>query len=259
MIKMWDREKVKREFAAYTANYDIKDPKIALKVGHTYMVAQLCEQIAKSIGLNDEDILIAWTCGMLHDIGRFEQVKRFGTFFDSLSVDHATFGADLLFKEGLFERFISQNDIDVTNVELIEQTIRVHSLFRIPEMGERETMFANILRDADKIDILRVNTQTRPEDVYNVSTQELRTSSVSEEVKKAFDEGHCAKRSDRTSAIDYLVGHVCLVYELVYPISRQIAFEQGYLYKLLEFVSDNPDTNAWFAHMKEAMQELRAR
>ena len=42
---------------------------------------------------------------MLHDIGRFEQIRRFGTFNDVQSVDHAEFGADLLFKEGLIRKF----------------------------------------------------------------------------------------------------------------------------------------------------------
>ena len=42
---------------------------------------------------------------MLHDIGRFEQIRRFGTFNDAQSVDHAEFGADLLFKECLIRKF----------------------------------------------------------------------------------------------------------------------------------------------------------
>ena len=92
-----DRQRVKEQFASYTRNYDPTDPKIALKIAHTYRVADHCEEIARSLGMNDEDIEIAWLLGMLHDIGRFEQVKRYGTFYDNQSVDHAEFGADLLF------------------------------------------------------------------------------------------------------------------------------------------------------------------
>ena len=50
---------------------------------------------------------------MLHDIGRFEQIKRYGTFNDSKSVDHGEFGADLLFKEQrLIEDYIDVRDYD---------------------------------------------------------------------------------------------------------------------------------------------------
>ena len=43
-------------------------------------------------------------------------------------------------------------------------------------------MFCNILRDADKVDIFRVNVDTPAEDIYNVTTEELKNSQVSPEV-----------------------------------------------------------------------------
>ena len=48
---MIDRKHVREQFASYTRNYDPTDPKIALKIAHTYRVADNCERIAKSIGL----------------------------------------------------------------------------------------------------------------------------------------------------------------------------------------------------------------
>lgn len=250
------RTRIVDEFNKYTAAYDIEDPKINLKVKHTYRVAALCEEIARSIGLSDNDIDIAWTCGMLHDIGRFEQVKRYGTFFDAQSVDHAQFGADLLFKDILYEVFVADGDNEKRS--LIEKAIRVHNVFRLPEnMTEREIMFSNILRDADKIDILRVNCETPTEDVYNVSTAELKNAAVSEDVKVAFMEKRCAKRHDRTSAVDYLVGHICLTFELVYKRSIELMFSQGYLDKLMQFESNNEDTQKWFAYMRTQMENYK--
>lgn len=250
------REHIEKEFKEYTDAYDSTDPKIKLKTDHTYRVATLCEEIAESIGLCGEDVTIAWTCGMLHDIGRFEQVKRYGTFFDSISVDHAQFGADLLFKEGLYERFVPADD--ERHKRLIEKAIRVHNVFRVPEdLSEREKVFANILRDADKIDILRVNCETPPEKVYNVTTQELKNAEASEEARAAFCERRCAKRSDKTSAVDYLVGHICLTFELVYKRSVEIVYEQGYLFKLLEFHSDNEKTNEWFQYMRKEIGKIK--
>ena len=48
------------------------------------------------MGLTGEDKDVAWLLGMLHDIGRFEQIRCFGTFNDGMSVDHAELGADIL-------------------------------------------------------------------------------------------------------------------------------------------------------------------
>lgn len=256
MIKI-NRTKITEEFKKYISNYDIHDSKIDLKVVHTYKVASLCEEIAKSLFLCDDDVSLAWMCGMLHDIGRFEQVKRYGTFNDRLSVDHAQFGADLLFKEGLFEQIVLE-DKTVSAYEeyrdITEKAIRAHNMFRIPEeLTERERIFANILRDADKIDILRANCMTPREEIYNVSTKELKASAVSSDVKKAFDEGHCAVRRKDNTPADHIVGHICFVFELVYPKSRNILFEQGYIYQILDFKSDNPDTANWFNHMRTVL------
>ena len=100
-----NRKNVINAFAEYVRNYDPSDEKIKLKIDHTYRVAGLCQRIAESLGLSEPDVDIAWLLGMLHDIGRFEQIRRFGTFNDVQSVDHAEFGADLLFKEGLIRKF----------------------------------------------------------------------------------------------------------------------------------------------------------
>ena len=78
-----DRERVKDRFASYCAHYDIEDTKVRLKVEHTYRVAELAEKIARSLDLDEGDVDIAWLLGMLHDIGRFEQLRRFNTFIDS--------------------------------------------------------------------------------------------------------------------------------------------------------------------------------
>ncbi|MDO4514868.1 MAG: SMP-30/gluconolactonase/LRE family protein [Lachnospiraceae bacterium] len=247
------KRNLQEAFEKYTAAYDLSDPKIKLKVDHTYRVAGMCEEIARSLSLSEEDVTFAWTCGMLHDIGRFEQVRRYGTFMDAKSIDHAQFGADLLFKEGLIRQMLGSY-VEAWSLELIEKTIRVHNVFCLPQtLSDREKLFADILRDADKIDILRVNCETPPEEVYNVSTWELRNSEVSEKAREAFKERRCAKRDDRMSAVDYLVGHVCLVFELVFPRSKELVREQGYLSALLNFSSDNEETCKWFAYMREEM------
>ena len=95
-----DRARCLKAFEGYVAAYDPADPKIALKVEHTYRVAGLAEGIAADEGLAAEDIDLAWLCGLLHDIGRFEQVRRYGTFSDARSESHAALGVHVLLDEG---------------------------------------------------------------------------------------------------------------------------------------------------------------
>ena len=81
-----DRQRVIDTFAAYVSNYDSGNTKVRLKIEHTYRVAGLCQAIGKSIGLTGSDLDIAWLTGMLHDVGRFEQLRRYNTFYDDKSV-----------------------------------------------------------------------------------------------------------------------------------------------------------------------------
>lgn len=226
-------------FDAYTSKYDLTDAKILLKYIHTGRVAENCERIAASLGLSDADLELAWEMGMLHDIGRFEQLRRYGTFMDADSIDHAEFGADLLFREGLIDCF----ETDASRYDLLEKTIRCHSRYRLPEnLNERERLFGNIIRDADKADIFRANYETGMEQIYNVTAEDLKNSSITPEVFDAFMEGHAVLRKLKKAPIDHLVGHLSLSFELVYEETRKIVKEQGYLKKLAEYASANPET-----------------
>ena len=249
-----NREAAKQAFAAYTEHYNSSDPKIKLKIDHTYRVAGLCDRIGRSIGLSGEELDLAWMCGLLHDIGRFEQIRRYHTFSDADSGDHAQLSCEILFgEEGRIRSFLSENRWD----RLLQTAVQWHSAYRIPEgLDEKTQMYCNLLRDADKIDILRVNLDTPMEEIYNVTTEELRTSEVTSEVMQAFDGHHAILRSLKKTAVDHAVGHISLVYELVYPESRAIVKEQGYLDRMMDFPTDNPETKKQFVHIREEMNRF---
>ena len=291
-----NRKNVINAFAEYVRNYDPSDEKIKLKIDHTYRVAGLCQSIAKSLNLSEADVDIAWLLGMLHDIGRFEQIRRFGTFSDADSVDHAEFGADLLFKEGLIRKFAEvyyekcelvgagneeagqaysrQKDCQKDCKEgklnseqvkcnegklagLLELAIRQHNKYRVKEgLTERQLMFCNILRDADKVDIFKVNAEVPMEIIYDVTTEELKNGIITKEVLESFYRKETVLKSLRKSAVDHIVGHISLLFELVYPESYRQAKEQGYVYKLLDFKSDVPEVDVEFGRMREYLDEF---
>lgn len=267
-----NRKNVINTFAEYVRNYDPSDGKIKLKIDHTYRVAGLCQSIAKSLNLSEADVDIAWLLGMLHDIGRFEQIRRFGTFSDADSVDHAEFGADLLFKEGLIRKFAEgyyekcelagagNEEATLSDSEqsgLLELAIRQHNKYRVKEgLTERQLMFCNILRDADKVDIFKVNAEVPMEIIYDVTTEELKNGVITKEVLESFYRKETVLKSLRKSAVDHIVGHISLLFELVYPESYRQAKEQGYVYKLLDFKSDVPEVNVEFGRMREYLDEF---
>lgn len=247
-----NREKAVRAFEDYVEQYNAEDEKIKLKIEHTNRVCALCEEIARRSGFDAHDVDLAWLAGLLHDVGRFEQLRRFGTFVDAESIDHAEFGADLLFREGRVRAYVEDASEDV----LLEKAVRRHSAYRLPaDLTSREAKFANLLRDADKIDILKVNVIVPLEEIYNVTTKELKNCKVSDAVMQGFFEGHAILRSLKKTPVDNVVGHISLVYELVYPVSYEIVYRQGFLDKLMNFQSDWQETNAQFEKIRGKMQK----
>ena len=93
-----DRAKARAAFDAYVAPYDAGNPRVALKIEHTLRVAELAEEIARAQGFTPAGIDLCWLAGLLHDIGRFEQLRRWDTFNDRASADHAVIGVDVLFE-----------------------------------------------------------------------------------------------------------------------------------------------------------------
>ncbi len=265
-----DRENVLRRFQEYTDAYDASDEKTALKIKHTYRVAGLCEQIARSEGMTKEEQDLAWLLGMLHDIGRFEQLRQYHTFIDADSVDHAALGAEILFgaggsgrqEEGEHSRNTAEGRIrqyveDASEDALLETAVRVHSAYRVPEeLDGRTSRFCHILRDADKIDILRVNLETPLEEIYNTTREVLAHAEVTEAVMESFRERHATLRSLKRTPVDHVAGHISLIYELVFPESFRLVKQQGYWERLLAFPSENPKTIRQFASLRAEMQRF---
>lgn len=275
-----NREHIKKTFQEYTDRYDSTNPKIKLKIDHTYRVADLCEQIAQSLELSAAEVDLAWLSGMLHDVGRFEQLRRYNTFSDAQSIDHARFAVELLYDEGLIADYVPEisttelvsdartwrsmggvNEFPTAQSEDIPlsdilQTLRIaigeHSAYRIQKgLDERTRMFCQILRDADKVDIFRVICDTPMEEVYGFQTKDILRSAITPEVMQAFYEHHAVLRKLKKCPADYIVAHGSLTFELVYPESLRIAKEQGYLKQMMSFQSENPDTAEIFEDLRK--------
>lgn len=244
-----DRRRAQEAFNSYAAGYDATNPRIALKVEHTLRVAELCERIARETGFTPAGVDLAWLCGLLHDIGRFEQLRRWDTFSDAASTSHAALGVEVLFggkgdaggakgggsamnAAGIIHRFIDPND---ELEEIIRAAVGFHSAYRLPEdLDVRMRALCDVVRDADKLDILRVACADSVETVLNATEDELLASDVSPAIEDAFFEHRTARYAERVTPVDYLVNLACFAFELVYPASLEIADEQEFIYRALE-------------------------
>jgi putative nucleotidyltransferase with HDIG domain len=145
----------KEWFSKYCRSFyssDIEDQKnISLKEQHTLKVCENITAISERLSLNENQMLLAWTVALFHDIGRFPQYARYKTFRDSISVNHGLLGAETLQEHGPLQ------SLSPDEQELVIQAVRFHNAFSVPK-NERDKIifFIKLIRDADKLDIWRV-------------------------------------------------------------------------------------------------------
>ena len=110
------------QFKNYVENFDIKNNDIKAKYNHSLRVMKLNEEYAKRLNFSKEDIEIAKIIGLLHDYGRFIQIKKYHTMQDK-KIDHADYGVKLLFEDKEIEKF----NIPKNYYDIIEFAIKNHN------------------------------------------------------------------------------------------------------------------------------------
>lgn len=226
---MINMEQAKKVFAAYVRNFDASDEQIALKIKHTYEVMNYAAMIAEDLQLNKEQKDLASLIALLHDIGRFEQVRQYHTFIDADSINHAALGVTVLEKDQLIRDFVKEGYDDI-----IFQAILNHNRYQIESGLSQEALLqAKIIRDADKTDILRVNNENSCETLFMCSKEEMCASLISEEVLQDFMAHHSILSSKRKTPADILISHIALIYDFNFPTGLSIINEKGWIHQML--------------------------
>lgn len=142
-------------FEGYVRSYLDTDAEglknINLKVEHTHKVCEVMAQLTAGEGISPNECLLAGAVALLHDVGRFPQYRRWRTFRDSISDNHARLGVAVIREQKLLD------DLPPEERLMIEEAVRFHNLLSAPARLKSSTdLFVRLIRDADKLDIWRV-------------------------------------------------------------------------------------------------------
>ena len=236
----------KTQFNNYLKDYDCHNDKIRLKIVHTYGVVKESADIAARMKLSEEDTSLAKMIALLHDIGRFEQLKRFNSF-EADTMDHATYGVKVLFEEGMIRQFIEEDTWD----DVIRTAIAKHSDYELTGITDKRTLLhARLIRDADKLDNCRVKLEDAMETLLDLSADEVGKYAISPKVREDAFAGKCICSKDRRTPMDYWVSYVAYFYDLNFQETLDIVAEEQYVKRIIGRV---PYTNE---QTKKTMEEL---
>lgn len=235
-MKPEDFQKLLKWFKTYVSGYltENLDDNYAyrLKAHHTYRVCGNIALLSGKLDLPPQDVLLAKTMALFHDLGRFRQYREYGTFNDRISQNHAAMSVAEL----------ADNDVlsicRQSEAGLITSAIAHHNTAALSEdRDERTLFFMRLLRDADKLDIWKVfcdyyrrrreQPDTAPNQTIELGLPDLPACSPA--VVAALGEGRYARIEDLKTLNDFKLLQISWVYDLNFQPSFQVLRKRGHL------------------------------
>lgn len=253
-----DLARLEQWFSEFTAGFADLDPEglrnIRLKEEHTRRVVACMAEIAEGEGLDAPQTRTALSIALLHDVGRFPQYRRWRTFRDSESDNHARLSIEVIRKARLLAGLSEEELL------LIEEAVRFHNLLEVPQRFASSTdRYIRLIRDADKLDIWWVFLE------YYRQPQEERASAVGlgfpdlPEVTpaclNALAAGQIVRLDQARVLNDFKLLQISWVYDLQFATTKQLLRERGYLPQLAATLPDSPPVHA---AVKRALSTLAA-
>ncbi|MDD2367474.1 MAG: HD domain-containing protein [Desulfuromonadaceae bacterium] len=214
---------------------------IQLKIEHTRKVCDVMELLSSGEKLSENQSFIAYAVALFHDLGRFQQYKRWRTFLDRDSDNHARLAVDIMHEENVL------SEIDQTEQLLIEEAVRFHNLLTPPAVIRSNTrLYINLIRDADKLDIWRVFSELLempPEERASAATLGLPDlpDAASDECIKALDSGSIVRLDTIKCVNDFKLLQISWSYDLTYTTSRKLLRERSYIERLARALPERAD------------------
>jgi len=219
---------------------------LELKRLHCCKVRNEAAALAESLELSPRLGELAAIAGLCHDVGRFPQYRRYKTFSDSQSVNHARLGTATLSRHG------GLGDLSRRDRTLVRTAIVVHNRRLLPaallsgDDAEALTL-ARLIRDADKLDIVRVMLEhfqaDGPKDEV-VFLGQPDTGRVNPAIVNDILAGKLGSYASMASTSDFALLLLSWINDMAYPWTRHQFFARGHVQGLFDQLPDTPDLAA---------------
>jgi hypothetical protein len=226
-LKTWFNTFV-QGFYRHDAEYDRA---VRLKHDHTRRVCHNIRMLGMHLGLREMELRLAETAALMHDVGRFPQYARYGTFLDSVSANHA----HLSLRTMAAQRVLAP--LPRTEKRLIIRAVVFHNTARLPAGASGfGLVLMRLLRDADKLDIWKVVTdyyacrREAPNPVIELGLPDPPT--ISPAAVASLAAGQMINLATLRSLNDFKLLQISWVFDLNFRPSFQALHEREYIQKI---------------------------
>ena len=236
-----------KAYDAYVDTFRMADGRLPelmqLKRTHTAFVVRNAEAIADGEGFSSEERSASVAAALLHDTGRYEQLRRYNTFRDSDSVDHAVFSHDIVREKG----WLGSESPAFASAVLA--AVLYHNRRDLPDgMDALTEVASHTVRDADKLDIFRVLEDQVEHTDWRSDSRAFWNLSISAppnpDVVSCIENGRPVDYQSIRSLADFVLIQVgWMVSELHFATTRRTCAERGHLAyrrRFLHQLTDSP-------------------
>ena len=224
------------EFEEYFQSLVIGSPDNQQRVedirAHSLRVAGNSLLLAKNLLQTEEDKHIAEIIALFHDYGKAVMIVQGTESPINIQHNHAALSAKLIQQMGFYPKLSA--DVQL----IILKSIEGHNKLKLPKLdNEQQTLFARLLRDADKLDIFETSYRFFKE---KYGAQPLMTMDlinhveISDKIIKSVLAGKTAAVEDMKTMNDYRLLLLSMAFDLNFKYTFRILSEKQYIQKIYE-------------------------
>ena len=234
------KNKLEESFDNYLKNFDMNQKAINFKYRHSYRVKELMRELALKFNLSEKEVEVAEVIGLLHDIGRFEQIKKSGICSDcQTGIDHADESCIYLFDLGHIKDFYDDEEY----FDIIKYAIKNHNKYKIDESIQgKGLLFTKMIRDMDKVDIYRV--------IGEEFTRTFNKNDISNNILEEFNSKYLVDYKKMKTDTDDVYGNISYLFDMNYPESFEILKNSNNINLFFDIVVPTNDSVDLFNKLK---------
>ena len=224
------------EFEEYFQSLIIDSPENKHKVDdirtHSLRVVNNVTLLAKVILQTEEDRRIAEVTALFHDLGKVAMIVQGTESPLNIQRDHSALSAKLIQQMEFYPKL----PVDIQLIIL--KSVEAHNKLKFPKLdNEQQTLFARLLRDADKLDIFESSYRFFKErfGIQPLMTIDLINNvEISEKVIKNVLAGKTAAVEDMKTVNDYKLLLLSMAFDINFKYTFRIITERQYIQKIYE-------------------------
>lgn len=225
---------------------------VRLKEEHTLRVVERASFIAKHLSFSPEQLALTEIAALLHDIGRFRQYQVYRTFNDALSVNHAKLGLEVLEDSGILEC----SGLLIEQQHIVKKAVLYHNRRYLPPNIEKShSLFAKIIRDADKLDIFSMLVTDDQENKIPHAPELKRADEYSVHIIEDILQGRLVKRENIVTSSDLMLFRLSWIFDINFACSFLYILQHQYIERLVATLPDTEDIKHVYQYVKQYAEQ----